>query len=85
MSIRKYAGRPGKTNKYKNTDPLQSLAPIRILVGTAAAAVAGLAYLDARLSLWSDVNYLLCRRVVSVEVGKAGRLYKRSHLQTTKE
>lgn len=47
-------------------------ASIPTIVGATAAAVAGASYLDARLSLWSDVNQLLSRRAVYAEVAKAG-------------
>lgn len=47
-------------------------ASIPTIMGATAAAAAGISYLDARLSLWSDVNQLLSRRVIFAEVAKAG-------------
>lgn len=43
------------------------------LVGQAAAAVAGLAYLDARLSLRQDIHFLLSRSTAFAELAKVGK------------
>ena len=46
-------------------------------MGPAAAAVAGLAYLDARLNLRQDINFLLSRRVAFAELMKASKKLSR--------
>lgn len=43
------------------------------LVGKAAAAVAGLAYLNARFSFGQDLNFLLSRRAAFSELAKTGK------------
>ena len=42
------------------------------LVGKAAAAVAGLAYLNARFSIGQDINFLLGRRAAFAALTKTG-------------
>lgn len=47
------------------------------LVGKAAAAVAGLAYLNARFSIGQDLNFLLGRRAAFAALTKTGEDFTR--------
>lgn len=48
------------------------------LVGKAAAAVAGLAYLNARFSIGQDLDFLLGRRAAFAALTKTGKGFTRS-------
>lgn len=49
------------------------------LAGKAAAAVAGLAYLNARFSIGQDLNFLLGRRAAFAALTKTGEGLRATH------